>query len=75
MSAEGGNEKEPSSITSAVAEGALSKSDSSWQSRAVCSGEEACSSSSLPIKIAELHDDLCWSIPSEVSRWIEVKRE
>lgn len=67
---EGESGKMESSITSEVATAAALENDSSQQSTsASCSGEEASRSSSPPPPFKpKLHDDLCYNVPSEVSR-------
>ena len=64
------SENMESSIISEVATAAPLENDPSQQSMsASCSGEEA-SYSSSPFKPI-LHDDLCYNVPSEVSKWTE----
>lgn len=67
---EGENEKMESSLTSEVATAASLETDLSRQSSGSCSGEVASSSSSTPLPHKpKLHSDLCYNVPSEVSRW------
>ena len=69
MEGEGGKMKS-SPITSEVATAASLENDSSQQSTsASCSGEAASRSSLPPPPFKpKLHDDLCYNVPSEVSR-------
>ena len=65
--------KMESSIPSEVATAVPLENDPSRQSMsASCSGEEASFSSSPPPPFKPiLHDDLCYNVPSEVSKWTE----